>query len=237
MVKILNEKQLSTRLMAVADQLIPNKKLADIGTDHAYLPCYAYQKGIIPAAVCSEINEGPFQSAKELITQEGLSSVIQLRRGDGLSVLQAYEVEQITIAGMGGGLITHILEEGKTKLLGVERLILQPNVASQLVRKWLFLNGWKLIDEIILEEDGIIYEMLVAERGEQDLDVNMEKAVLFGPHLLKNRTAIFHKKWLAELEKRKHILAQLNKASSSREVANKIKTVKWEIQLIEEALS
>ncbi len=234
---ILNEKQLSTRLMAVANQLIPNKKLADIGTDHAYLPCYAYEKGIIPAAVCSEINEGPFQSAKGLITREGLSSIIQVRRGDGLSVLKDHEVEQITIAGMGGGLITQILEEGKTKLSGVERLILQPNVASHIVRKWLFLNKWTLIDETILEEYGIIYEILVAERGEQDLDVDVEKAVLFGPHLLKERTVIFHKKWLAELEKKKHILAQLNKASPSEEVHKKIETVKREIQLIKEALS
>lgn len=232
----LNEKKLSNRLSAVADQLIPNKKLADIGTDHAYLPCYAYLKGLIPSAIGSEVNEGPYRSAQSLVRQLSLSEQIDLRFGDGLSTLDVGEVEQITIAGMGGSLIVKILEEGKLKLKGVERLILQPNVAADKVRKWLYNNNWKVINELILEEDDIVYEIVVAERGKDLAYIDYEKEFLFGRFLLKEKSTLFRKKWDAELKKLNMILDELNKAERSAEVEEKQFKIEKMIQLIKEAL-
>lgn len=235
MVRTLNKKQLSDRLSAVSDQLIPNKKLVDIGTDHAYLPCYTYLKGIIPSAVGTEVNEGPFQSAQSLVHQLGLSEYIDIRFGDGLSVLHENEVEQLTIAGMGGGLITRILEEGKAKLQQAERLILQPNVAAVNVRKWLYKNDWTLIRELILEEDKIIYEIIVAEQRKDKREYD-EKDFMFGPYLIKEKSATFRKKWETELKKQKKIHSNLMKLARSTEAIEKRLEIERKIQLLEEAL-
>lgn len=235
-VRTLNEKKLSKRLQAVCNQLILNKRLADIGTDHAYLPCYAYLKGMIPFAIGTEVNKGPFHSAKSLVRQLELAKYIKIRFGDGLSVLREGEVEQVTVTGMGGGLITNILGEGKAKLKGVERLILQPNVAADNVRKWLYENNWTLINELILEEDGVIYEILVAEYR-IDTRKLTEKDFLFGPFLKREKSDIFQKKWKTELKKLKRIVANLEKATNSDEVAKKRLEIEKTMQFIREALS
>ncbi|PWA12455.1 tRNA (adenine(22)-N(1))-methyltransferase TrmK [Pueribacillus theae] len=234
----MNEKKLSQRLECVASFLLPGKRLADIGSDHAYLPCYAYLKGVVPFAIAGEVNEGPFLSAKELVNKLGLSDYISVRLGNGLSVVENGEVQQITIAGMGGGLIRSILEKGKTKLNHAERLILQPNVAADNVRRWLYNNHWKLIHEEILEEDKKIYEVLVAEPGKWKVDrENIEKTMMFGPYLLKDKNEAFQKKWQIELEKSEFILANLNNAARSDELARKKNEVFKQIKLIKEVLS
>lgn len=234
----MNEKKLSKRLECVASFLLPGKSLADIGSDHAYLPCYAYLKGVVPFAIAGEVNEGPFLSAKELVNKLGLSDHISVRLGNGLSVVENGEVQQITIAGMGGGLIASILEKGKTKLKHAERLILQPNVAADNIRRWLYNNHWKLIDEEILEEDKKIYEVLVAEPGKWNIArENIEKTMMFGPYLLKDKNNAFQKKWQIELEKSEFILANLNNAARSDELANKKNEVFKQTKLIKEVLS
>ena len=95
---------------------------------------------------------------------------------------------------MGGALIAHILESGKTKLTGRERLILQPNIHAVHIREWLYQEGYELLDEVILEEDGKCYEILVAETGDRDApyrDVPMAAGMLAGPFLLKRGTKCF----------------------------------------------
>ncbi len=234
-VRTLNEKKLSKRLTAVSQQLLQNKVLADIGTDHAYLPCYAYLNGIIPSAIGTEINVGPYQSARSLVKKLGLSDFIDIRFGDGLSVLRKCEAEQIVIAGMGGALITKILEEGKAKLGCAERLILQPNVAVEKVRRWLYENKWTIKEECILEEDDVIYEIVTADRG-RDTRPFHKNDFLFGPYLLKKKSAVFRKKWAEELKKQQLILSHLNQAERSAEVDERRIQVESMIQRIKEAL-
>jgi tRNA (adenine22-N1)-methyltransferase len=222
-VGILNTEKLSERLEAVAQFVPYGSKVADIGSDHAYLPCYLVKKGLVPFAIAGEVVLGPFESAQRQVKQEGLSNRISVRMGDGLDVLQPGDVNCITIAGMGGTLIASILERGKEKLDGISRLILQPNISAVTIRKWLLENKWEIKDEEIIEEDGKIYEVLVAEKGQplKPYTNELETELLLGPFLIKKKGEAFLRKWRLEAESWHKILKQLEKASSAVETIQK----------------
>jgi tRNA (adenine22-N1)-methyltransferase len=212
----MNSEKLSKRLERVSHYVMQDSVLADIGSDHAYLPCYLGLKNIIKKGIAGEITEGPFLSAKEQVVLDGLTDVIEVRKGDGLSVLKENEAEVVTICGMGGSLITSILEKGKDKLGNAKRLILQPNVGAKTVRKWLLKENWVLTAEEIIKEDGKIYEVLVADRsGEQPYTKNIESELLLGPFLVKNQNDAFKEKWTGEVKQWNAILAQMEKSQGA----------------------
>lgn len=234
----MNSEKLSKRLETVAKYIPMDSKFADIGSDHAYLPCHMVQNGLISFAIAGEVVDGPFQSAKGQVEQLGLGEKISVRLGDGLEVIEQGEVDCITIAGMGGSLIASILEQGKARLRQVKRLVLQPNISAISVREWLLENGWGLIGEEILEEDGKIYEILVAEQGNEKTAYqnNLEKGLLLGPYLTKEKDFIFQKKWSMEKENWLKILNQLEKASNTVENNEKKQELQKKIKLVEEVL-
>ncbi|WP_129727278.1 MULTISPECIES: tRNA (adenine(22)-N(1))-methyltransferase [Bacillaceae] len=234
----MNEVKLSKRLQAVAEEIIPQSVLADIGSDHAYLPCYCVLHNRIVSAIAGEVVEGPYQSAKTTVEQLHLEDKISVRKGDGLSVLAGGEADVITICGMGGALIRDILERGKGKLQGVQRLVLQPNIGAHNIRQWLIENGWELKKEQILKEDGKIYEILCAEKGNpmQPYEEQETAGVLMGPFLLPEKNTVFVEKWQHELKSLKMIYEQLNKAAETEETERKRQELLEKIALIEEAL-
>jgi tRNA (adenine22-N1)-methyltransferase len=234
----MNTEKLSARLQLVADFIPRGYKLADIGSDHAYLPCYVVKRGIVPFAIAGEVVEGPFQSALGQVSEEGLSDQISVRKGNGLEVLDPDEVDCITIAGMGGTLISNILDAGKEKLSSVKRLILQPNIHAISIRQWLLHNDWELKSEEILEEDGKIYEVLVAERGTplKPYEKDINKGLLMGPFLIDSKNEVFKKKWSEEKRNWERILSQLNEANKSEEVFLKMNELKEKIKMVEGVL-
>jgi tRNA (adenine22-N1)-methyltransferase len=234
----MNTDKLSDRLQKVANFIPNGYSLADIGSDHAYLPCFVVKKGIVPFAIAGEVVEGPFQSALRQVKVEELTNKISVRKGNGLEVIESGEVDCITIAGMGGTLISTILEDGKEKLSGVKRLILQPNISAISIREWLKSNDWELVEEEILEEDGKIYEVLVAERGnpERPYQTDCQKRLLMGPYLLNGKNLVFQKKWLEEKKNWIRILNQLSSATETEEIIEKINELKMKIKMVEEVL-
>ena len=118
--------ELSKRLQAVADLVTAHYKLADIGTDHAYIPIYLTQQKKITEAVALDVNEGPLQRAEEHIRENGLEAEIETRLSNGFQALQPGEVQSAVIAGMGGGLVIRILTEGAEVVRKLEECILQP---------------------------------------------------------------------------------------------------------------
>jgi tRNA (adenine22-N1)-methyltransferase len=233
----MNHEKLSMRLERVAVHIPKESILADIGSDHAYLPCYAVNHQLCKKAIAGEVVEGPFQSAVKQVKEVGLEDRIDVRKGDGLDVLAVDEATAVTIAGMGGTLIASILERGKNKLAKVERLILQPNVGAQHVRAWLVDNGWELTDEEILEEDGKIYEVLIAKQGNPLAlyEGDKETKLQFGPMLMKQRHPVFLKKWTHEKNHLANILSQME-ASGNEGVEAKRQQVLAQIKQIEEVL-
>ncbi|MDR7000438.1 tRNA (adenine(22)-N(1))-methyltransferase TrmK [Neobacillus niacini] len=235
----MNTDKLSNRLETVAKYVQNGAKIADIGSDHAYLPCFLAKKGTISLAIAGEVVEGPFKSAARNVQSEGLADIVSVRLGDGLEVIEPGEVDCITIAGMGGTLIATILDKGKEKLQKVMRLVLQPNISASSIRKWLLDHQWELIAEEILEEDGKIYEVLAAEKGDPYKpygNTQLELELLVGPFLLKTKDETFKKKWRMEKENWKRIYSQLEGATSSEETELKKQELLEKIKMVEEAL-
>jgi tRNA (adenine22-N1)-methyltransferase len=147
---------LGPRLQVIASFIRAGSLLGDIGTDHAYLPVYLVQKGIIRRAVGVDIHEGPYRSALETVRTYGLSNLIEVRLGNGLRPLQPGEVNVLVVAGMGGNTILKILSASEDVLQEVEELVLQPQGAEGKVRRELLVRGWKIKEELLVEEEGRI---------------------------------------------------------------------------------
>ncbi|WP_221565622.1 tRNA (adenine(22)-N(1))-methyltransferase TrmK [Alkalihalobacillus sp. TS-13] len=226
---------ISNRLEKVTTYIPKGSTLADIGSDHAFLPCFAVQKGIISKAIAGEVNEGPFRSAYNQVKALGLEDKIEVRLGDGLEVIDPYEVSAVVIAGMGGQLISNILERGKERLQGIERLILQPNMGARFIRDWFEKNNWKLIGESILEEDEKIYEILVAKPTNVQNTFNDTERLL-GPFLMNECNSTFEKKWKREKENWERILIQLEKALPTQEICERKELLKQKINAVTEAI-
>lgn len=213
---------LSRRLERIASWILPQTKVADIGGDHGWLLLFVAKKGLLGSGIIGEINKGPFENAAQRIQAYGLSQQIDVRLGDGLSVLQEDEVDQVVIAGMGGALIASILEAGKKKLGSVQRLVLQPNIGGHRVRQWLVRHGWKLIHEEIIWDAEIYYELIVAEPGIEDAyqDQPISTSILeqIGPLLWRNRDPLLLAKMQEELAQKKKVWQQLTKGQSSQAI-------------------
>lgn len=230
----MNHTDLSKRLEAVGRFVPEAARLADIGSDHAYLPVALMLKGKIDFAIAGEVVKGPFESAKRQVMKNGLSERIEVRLANGLDAIEKDDhISAITIAGMGGSLIRDILESGRQnqRLSGEERLILQPNIGEKTLRTWLKENNYQIIAEEIIEENKKIYEIIVAEQKELPIDYS-EKELMFGPFLLQEKNVAFSAKWQRELKQREVILEQLKNASEQ----NRYETIQQEVEWIKEVL-
>ncbi|MBS4217128.1 tRNA (adenine-N(1))-methyltransferase [Bacillus sp. FJAT-49711] len=233
----MNIEKLSKRLETVTSFIHNGTRIADIGSDHAYLPCYTVKKGIAQFAIAGEVVDGPYQSALQQVAAAGLSDRIDVRKGNGLEVIVPNEVDCIIIAGMGGALISDILERGKKKLAGVKRLILQPNIGTDNVRRWLYDHNWQLVDEQLVEEDGKFYEILVADVGDPSIPYkDLKKEFLLGPFLLQHKNETFFKKWQLELNQWKRIMSELDKAEDNDKTNAKRVEMTEKIKIVMEVL-
>ncbi len=154
---------LTPRLRAVADYVPDGARLADIGTDHAYVPIAV--AGRIAHAVASDVRPGPLARASENIARYGLAGRIETRLAGGLSGLVPGEVDTIVIAGMGGVLITEILEAGRAVAQAAERLVLQPMTAIAETRRYLCTHGFQIVSERLAAEGDKLYTILLCMSG------------------------------------------------------------------------
>ena len=163
------------RLAAVASFVREGAYLADIGTDHAYLPIFLAERGRISYAVASDIRPGPLSRAEENIRMAGLSERIQTIQTDGLSGLERYPLTDIVIAGMGGCLIIDILH-GYT---GGAKLILGAQKDACRLRTFLSETGYRISEDFTVEDRGKFYDVIGAERGRCRPDEMQKKFGVF----------------------------------------------------------
>ncbi len=207
----MNEHTLSMRLERVAAQVPVGARLADIGSDHAYLPVALLRRGVITAAVAGEVASTPFQAAERTVRENGLEQHVSVRLADGLAAIKpADRITAISVCGMGGETIRDILEGGKAHLNGGERLILQPNGGEQPLRRWLMDNGYRIVGEELLRENRFYYEIIIAERT-GPVAYTAEQ-LYFGPLQMHARSPEFLAKWQRMLRQKHKTLASFEQA-------------------------
>lgn len=190
---------LSQRLRDVANYIPKGSKLLDVGSDHAYLPIYLAERGLISSAIAGEVVQGPFESSQKNVSQQLLADKIDVRLANGLAAFDENDrVTAISICGMGGRLIAEILEAGKEKLNNIDVLVLQPNNREDDLRRWLSKNGFVISAETLMSENDKFYEIIQAKHGNGELS---QLETRFGPFLGAEKSPVFKAKWLRELDK------------------------------------
>lgn len=206
--------ELSKRLSAVAEMVTAGMRLADVGTDHGYVPIYLVSRGLIPSAIAMDIKEGPLERARAHISAEGLEDRIITRLSDGLKSLKNNEVDAMIAAGMGGGLVIRILSEGCGDAKGIVEYILQPQSEIKKVRQYLCGSGYRIVQENIVLEDGKYYPMMKAVRGRSE--PYSEAELEYGKLLLMDRHPVLKKFLEREIVINKRIVAELENISGGR---------------------
>ncbi|MHB0886043.1 MAG: tRNA (adenine(22)-N(1))-methyltransferase [Bacillota bacterium] len=214
---------LPPRLDCIANKVPPGSVVADIGTDHAYLPISLVLSGRSPRAIGSDTRPSPLAAAVANVMAAGVAGQVELRRGSGLSVLTPGEVDVVVIAGLGGVLTCRILEADPVVRFSVERFVLQPNIGAEVVRRWLEGNQLKLADEDLVEDEGRLYEVIVAEprtgslpSPDDQYGVGREVVDLVGPLLLKRGHPLLRRHAETKLGQFRKALDELRQAKAPR---------------------
>lgn len=148
---------------------VSTQNIADVGTDHAYIPIELARSGRIRRAIATDIHEGPLAIAAANVEKYGLQDKIELRLGGGLAPIRENEVEEIIIAGMGGEMIRQILQADEAKAKSAAQLILQPMNAQYELRQWLCANQFKIIKEDIATEGHKVYNIFLVTAGKMPI--------------------------------------------------------------------
>ena len=174
--------ELSKRMNAVVSMVKKCDTVADIGTDHGYVPIYIIKNGISKKAFACDVNKGPLEKAKTNISNYNCSDFIETRLGSGLSVIKPFEVDTAIIAGMGGMLVIDILKNSKDTVKSLKHLVLQPQLDIDKVRRYIHSIGFKIEDEEMLIDEGKYYTVINAVKGNEKYDRDID--YIFGKCLI-----------------------------------------------------
>lgn len=228
-------------MKAVAAMVTSGGVLADVGTDHGYIPIALIQRQKIKSAIAMDINKGPLARAQDNIASAQLGDYIQTRLSDGVAALGEGEADSILIAGMGGELVIHILSEGEKVCKAASELILQPQSDIRKVREYLRLHHYKIVDEDMICEDGKYYPMMRVINVELDnawmkMDEQTRVACdIYGPLLLRNGNPVLRRFLVRQHRQLTQILQTLQAQTMSEKIETRIAEVSEELQYNESA--
>ena len=224
--------KISERLRTAAGLIGEGERLADVGTDLGYVPIYLVERKRIPSAIAMDIRTGPLERAREHIRMYGMEDYIQTRLSDGVAALKPGEADTILIAGMGGGLVKHILESGRVICEQAHGLVLQPQSELPKVRRFLMENGYVTEREEMVMEDGKYYPMMrvhfdaSAVSHADSFTEEQELEFRYGKQLLteKHPVLLAYLRW--EVQIQQDILTQLSGQPATEQIAARIDDVK-----------
>ena len=233
---------ISERLEALIRLIEPGRIVADIGTDHAYLPIALVQRGLSPQALACDVKKGPLERARAHIEEAGLAEKIGTRLSDGLAKVEPADAESAVLAGMGGMLICDILlaesKRPKNILKSLQQMVLQPQSDIAQVRRTVHALSWKIETEALLNDRGKWYWILSCKPGREEYLAEWQYS--YGAYLSKVKDPVFYEYIkMLELDKKKlleQITGSTQSAESRREVLqnelNEIEEVKrwWNSQ-------
>ena len=227
---------LSERMQMVADMVGKGNVLADIGCDHGFVSIYLVENGICPRVIAMDVNEGPLFRAKEHIEERGLASYIEVRLSDGMEKLLLGEADSILIAGMGGRLVIKILTECMEKAKALKEIILQPQSELHLVRQFLTENGFHILQEDMVKDNGKFYPaMRVVWRCEKQQALT-EEELWYGPLLLKEKHPVL-KEYLTNEQVKYAQIAEDIESKGNHTDKDTMDTIQSRRSLIDRALS
>ena len=216
--------ELSPRLLKIAS-LIPNgETLADVGTDHGYIPLYLFQNDVISYAIAMDVNPMPLKRAEDNICAAGYGNKCEFRLSDGLEKLSEGEVTSVVIAGMGGLLMIDIIMRGKSVINDNTKLFLQPMIAAPELRLFLFENGFTIENEYVIQEENKFYNIICALRGTSKYN---DEDIYIGRNVKKNSPDVF-----GEYIKYKHrVCSNIMEGIKKSRNPNKAELEKYQKQL------
>lgn len=223
---------LSPRLTQIAACISPCRCVADIGTDHAYLPAALCLDDICQTAIAADVRPGPLRRAAATVKRYELESRISLRLGNGTAPLSPGEADTIVIAGMGGLMIAQIIRQGLPVIRSASKLILQPMTAVAELREFLSVSGFTITGEYLAKEDTKIYNILTADNTPASRPLTPAECYL-GRELIKTRPPLFDTYFQLRRRKLLKMLTGLKKASDAASV-EKYKECKKLLKSIDE---
>ncbi|MBQ6442739.1 MAG: SAM-dependent methyltransferase [Lachnospiraceae bacterium] len=224
--------RLSERLLAAASLVPDGAALADIGTDHGFLPISLCETGRIRKAFAMDVAEGPLSRAKAHILEAGLQERIEVRRSDGLSELKPGEADTVSLLGMGGALIMRILTANDPRTLGIRTLLLGPQSEVKHVRAFLLQKGYVIETERLVEEDGKFYFLLLVDKDGAGEPPYSEAELLYGRNLLSGKDATLQRFLRWRLQVLEEIRRELSSSGSAagkerlNEIGDEIRIIK-----------
>lgn len=227
---------ISIRLEAIADYVPVGCTVADVGTDHGHLPIWLLQQGRNPGAIAMDIRTGPLSRAKQAVAACGLTGQIETRLGDGVSALKAGEAQAVVIAGMGGGLVMKIMDEGRHVWDTVEHWILSPQSEQEETRRWLEENGFAIERENMVYDAGKYYVIMDVVRGQMHYD--KAEAYAYGESLIAGKHPVLRDYLASQQAMYLELKGNLEKTLAARESEGgrkRLAEVDHELELIRRA--
>ena len=230
--------RLSRRIYDICDCVSQGESVADIGTDHGYVPMVLLKKTVINHAIMSDISEGSLAKAVETFDLAGLTADAGcFRVGDGLKTVNVSEVDDIIIAGLGGHTIVDILREDIDKSKSFRKLILQPRKHSGFLRYFLYVNGWDITEERLSPEGKFVCEIIVAvptETSSREALYSEDDIRWAYPLTLKNADRTLLEKRVSW--KLNSILEQINNLDNSKSAKGRIEDLKNNYNYLKELI-
>ena len=224
--------EISKRLKFIANHIDKVISIADVGTDHGYIPLYTLRKGLCERAIASDINKEPLDKARLNALLEGMGDELEFRLGSGLEPIKEGEVQAVIIAGMGANLIKDILEKDIEKVDNLDYLILQPAQNPKFLREYLYTSGYEIMEEDLCKDSGKYYELFKVKRKALESTILDDIYYEVSPKLLMSKHPLMKEYLQSKVDIYNKILDDLSKDVDSEAAVNKKREIEEKVSII-----